>query len=344
MALTSTLVERLSRPAAATIVARFFLPSQEFTPAYLRLGLAELRRRAAEALEALRACEVCPRNCRVDRLEDKFGVCRIGRYAIVASYFPHFGEEDCLRGWNGSGTIFFSGCNLRCVFCQNYEVSQLREGRVAPPERLARMMLALQEKGCHNINFVTPEHVVPQILEALPLAVEMGLRLPIVYNTSSYDSLESLRWMDGIVDIYMPDFKYWSREPSRHYLKAPDYPEVARRIIKEMHRQVGPLRLDEHGLAKRGLIIRHLVMPGALDETRQIMRWIAEELGPDTYVNVMAQYYPAGKVGLDPRYDDINRHIEADEFRDALEAAREAGLTRLDQRVPRRPGRRWAVV
>ncbi len=189
-------------------------------------------------------------------------MCKTGRHATVGSFFAHFGEEDCLRGWRGSGTIFFSMCTLRCAFCQNYDISQQGKGHVVTPEQLAAMMLHLQDIGCHNINFVTPEHVVPQILEALPIAVEHGLRLQIVYNTSSYDSMHSLRLMDGIVDIYMPDFKYWDREMARHYVKAPDYPEVARRVIKEMHRQVGPLKLDEFGLAKRGLIIRHLVMPG----------------------------------------------------------------------------------
>jgi putative pyruvate formate lyase activating enzyme len=277
-------------------------------------------------------------------LQDKWAVCRIGRHAIVASFFAHRGEEDCLRGWRGSGTIFFSGCNLRCVFCQNYEVSQLREGHVTPPEQLAGMMLSLQEQGCHNVNFVTPEHVVPQLLEALPLAVEMGLRLPIVYNTSSYDALESLRLLDGIVDLYMPDFKLWDTEPSRRYLKAPDYPEVARRIIAEMQRQVGPLTLDEHGLAKRGLLVRHLVMPGLLDQTRQIFRWIAAEISVDTYVNVMDQYYPDAKVGPDSRYDEINRRLYPDEFAAALDYARAVGLHRLDVRVPRRPSIRWVAA
>ncbi|MDR7448158.1 MAG: LAGLIDADG family homing endonuclease [Armatimonadota bacterium] len=228
--------------------------------------------------------------------------------------------------------------------CQNYDISQLGEGRVVTPRQLAAMMLHLQDQGCHNLNFVTPEHVVPQILEALPLAVEHGLRLPIVYNTSSYDSMHSLRLLDGIVDIYMPDFKYWTPERARHYLKAPDYPEVARRVITEMHRQVGPLRLDEHGLAKRGLIVRHLVMPGALDDTRAILRWIATTLGPETYVNVMDQYYPAGQVGKNPKYEDINRRLFPAEFAEALRAAREAGLVRLDVRIPRRPWVRWEPV
>ena len=218
--------------------------------------------------------------------------------------------------------------------CQNFDLSQKGEGAVVTPDRLAAMMLELQARGCHNINFVTPEHVVPQILEALQLAIRGGLRLPIVYNTSAYDSPESLRWMDGIVDIYMPDFKLWDSAAAKRYLKAPDYPEAARRVIREMHRQVGPLVMDEHGLAKRGLLIRHLVMPGMLDETRQIMDWIARELSPDTYVNVMAQYYPAGAVSVE-KYPEINRKLRGEEYAEAVRIAREAGLRRLDERRPR---------
>ncbi|MDR7434762.1 MAG: radical SAM protein [Armatimonadota bacterium] len=312
-------------------ISAFTIPSRDFTPAYLHLGARELRRRAEEALSLLESCSVCPRNCRVNRLEDKWAVCKTGRYAVVSSFFPHFGEEDCLRGWNGSGTIFFSWCNLKCVFCQNWSISHLGEGRAVTPEQLARMMVYLQEQGCHNINLVTPEHVVPQILEALPIAVEMGLRLPIVYNTSAYDSLDSLRLLDGIVDIYMPDFKFWDRELARKYLKAPDYPEVAKRVIKEMHRQVGPLVMDEHGLAKRGVLVRHLVMPGGIAGTREIMQFLAKEVSPHTYVNIMDQYYPAGKVS-EKEYSEINRRITRSEYEEALAAAREAGLYRFDTR------------
>ncbi|MBI2468682.1 MAG: radical SAM protein [Candidatus Rokubacteria bacterium] len=218
--------------------------------------------------------------------------------------------------------------------CQNFDVSQKGEGAVVSPERLAAMMLELQARGCHNINFVTPEHVVPHILEALPLAIRGGLRLPIVYNTSAYDSLESLRWMDGIVDVYMPDFKVWDGAVAKRYLKAPDYPEAARAAIREMHRQVGPLVMDEHGLARRGVLVRHLVMPGLLEETRQIMGWLARELSPDTYVNVMAQYYPAGAVSAE-KYPEINRKLCREEHAAAVRVAREAGLWRLDQRRAR---------
>jgi putative pyruvate formate lyase activating enzyme len=305
-------------------------------PAYLDLfESGELKRRAEEAVAALAACRICPRDCGVDRLRDGRMACKVGRRARVSTHFPHFGEEDCLRGWNGSGTIFFSYCNLRCVFCQNWETSQEGEGAELSSRELAGLMLELQERGCHNINFVTPEHVVPQILEGLVLALEAGLRLPIVYNTSAYDSMESLRWMDGVVDIYMPDFKYWSPESAARLLKARDYPEVARRVIREMHRQVGPLTFDEEGLARRGLLIRHLVMPGALDETREILGWIARELGAGTYVNVMDQYRPEGRVLREPdRFAELTRALKQGEFETALDHARRAGLLRLDVRRP----------
>ncbi len=304
----------------------------EFEPAYVRLyESGELAERVERALALLADCCFCPRNCHVDRRTDKFAVCKTGRYAVVSSYFAHLGEENCLRGWNGSGTIFFSWCNLRCVFCQNFDISWQGGGRAVAPEELAAMMLRLQERGCHNINFVTPEHVVPQILEALLLAIERGLRLPLVYNTGAYDSLDSIELMDGVVDIYMPDFKFWDPEAARRYLKAPNYPEAARRAIKAMHQQVGDLVLDENGVARRGVLLRHLVMPGGLAGTREIMRWVARELSPDTYINVMAQYYPAGKVSPQ-QYVEINRPIAGDEFQQALAAARAAGLRRLDSR------------
>lgn len=335
MIIAGTVPEHMDLPRLRTLVANMAAP-RTHQPAYLRLARAELRRRAEAALDLLRSCEVCPRYCRVDRLSDRWSFCKIGRHAVVSSAFPHFGEEDCLRGWGGSGTIFFSMCNLRCAFCQNADISQQKAGRVVTAEALAGVMIGLQDLGCHNINLVTPEHVVPQILEALPLAVERGLRLPLVYNTSAYDAMRSLALLDGIVDIYMPDFKLWDRERSRLYLKAPDYPEVARQTIAEMHRQVGPLQLDAAGLARRGVLIRHLVMPGALDDTRAIMRWIATTLGRESYVNVMAQYRPAAQVGRNPKYAVINRPLGPAEHAAAVRAALDAGLWRLDGR-----GHRW---
>ena len=517
---------------------RFVIPRREFVPAYLKTyEEGRLKEKVEEALSHLGpSCRVCPRLCKgVNRLENAFGVCRVGRYARVASAFPHFGEEDVLRGWRGSGTIFFSWCNLRCVFCvapetmiateegplpireiyergdreldyaggqvrffekplrvftrlgrlacvskafrhpfeghliqiqpyycppllltpnhevfavhpsapdqvrkiradqltrehwllvpkrigwepverlevqgilsqekvrfrkkglpryfyqdvgdfyliqtreihrkiykgwvynleisdpdhsyvasfvavsncQNYEISQLGEGEELTPKELARLMIRLQEMGCHNINFVTPEHVVPQIVEALPYAIEMGLRVPLVYNTSAYDSLESLRVMEGLVDIYMPDFKLWTPERSRKYLLAANYPEVARQAIAEMHRQVGELRVDEDGLAVRGVLVRHLVMPGLLDETREIMRWLAG-LSRDTYVNLMDQYYPAWKAKTDPRYAEINRRVFRREMEEAFRIAREAGLWRFDVRWRMViPGLEWIAI
>jgi putative pyruvate formate lyase activating enzyme len=302
------------------------------TPSYLELGRDELERRAEAAHELLgERCTVCPRLCKVDRRADVKGLCAIGRQAVVASHFPHFGEEDCLRGRRGSGTIFFSGCNLRCVFCQNHDISWEVRGERVTAERLAAMMLELQAIGCHNINWVTPEHVVPQILEALPIAVDRGLRLPTVYNTSAYDSLDSLELMEGVVDIYMPDFKLWTSESARRYLKRADYPDVARTTIKEMHRQVGDLVCDERGLARRGVILRHLMMPGLLEETAAIVRWVADQLGTGCYVNLMAQYYVSGRVGRDGEYLEIARGIHREEYDDALALARDLGL-RLDPR------------
>ena len=315
------------------------LPSadtSQFTPAYVRLWESgELQRRAERALAKLEDCALCPRNCHANRVMGKLCACRTGRYAVVSSYFPHFGEEDCLRGVFGSGTIFFGWCNLRCVFCQNYETSWLGQGNASTPEEIAGMMLELQDRRCHNINLVTPEHVVPQILEALVLAAGRGLRRPLVYNTSAYDSLDSLELMEGVVDIYMPDFKFWDPGAAKRYIKAPNYPEAARRAIREMHRQVGPLVLDGNGIARRGVLLRHLVMPGGIAGTREILQWITAELGPDTYVNLMGQYAPAGRVLEEEKYADIDRRITGSEFREALAMARACGLHRLDGRSAR---------
>jgi len=272
----------------------------------------------------------------VNRLEDRWSACKTGRYAVVSSVFPHFGEEDCLRGWNGSGTIFFGHCNLRCVFCQNFDISQAikpASERGSTPQEIAAMMLWLQAQGCHNINFVTPEHVAPQVVEAISVAAPLGLHVPIVYNTSAYDSLESIALLEDIADIYMPDFKYWSAERSKTYMNAADYPDAARAAIQAMHAQVGSLVIDDEGLARRGVLIRHLVMPGCLDETTHILEWIASTLGRDTYVNLMDQYSPAGKV-TSSRYPEINRRVTSTEFCEARRIADGLGLRRLDVRRP----------
>lgn len=314
---------------------RFLL--EEFQPCYLSLSREELRSRVDQALEELADCHACPRNCGINRMANETKVCNTGRHARVASAFPHFGEEDCLRGWNGSGTIFFCLCNLRCVFCQNWDISQQASGKEMPADEIAEVMLALQARGCHNINFVTPEHVAPQVVEAIAAAIPKGLTLPIVYNTSAYDAVSSLRLMEGLVDIYMPDFKFWRMESSRELAKAKDYPEHARAAIQEMHRQVGPLKFGPDGLARRGVLVRHLVMPGQEDEATSILDWLATEVSPDTYVNVMAQYRPDFQVpdkrdrAGNLRYQGINRPPASKELQHALATAHDAGL-RVDTR------------
>lgn len=305
---------------------------EDYEPAYTRMDGAALRSRAELALRELEDCCACPRNCHVNRLHEEARVCHTGRHAVVSSVFPHFGEEDCLRGWNGSGTIFFGLCNLRCVFCQNWDISQRRSGQLCRADQLADHMLALQDSGCHNINFVTPEHVVPQVAEAIAEAVPRGLHLPIVYNTSAYDAIASLRLLEGLVDIYMPDFKFWHRESARVYAKAKDYPARARAAIREMHRQVGPLRFGRDGVARRGLLVRYLVMPGQLDEAGAIFQWLATALSNDTYVNIMGQYRPAYEVGKNPKYDAINRRPTSEELTHARKLAIEVGLWRFDER------------
>ncbi len=306
----------------------------DIDPVYLATWRAgELDRKVAAAREELRHCLACPRDCGIDRIADERGVCHVGRRAIVASAFPHFGEEDCLRGQRGSGTIFFSYCNLKCVFCQNWDISQAPAGAELDAAAIADIMLRLQEAGCHNINFVTPEHVAPQVVEALALAVPRGLRLPIVYNTSAYDSLASLHLMDGLVDIYMPDFKFWEPATARRLARARDYPEVARAAIAEMHRQVGVLRFDEDGIARRGVLVRHLVMPGQTAEVEAIFSWLATEISVDTYLNVMGQYRPDHRVPGTARYEDIDRRPSRSEMAAAYAAAAQAGLWRFDERA-----------
>lgn len=289
----------------------------------------ELQRRALEARDLLGNCQMCPRRCKVNRLENQKGICKTGRKAMVASYNPHFGEEAPLVGMGGSGTIFFSNCNLLCVFCQNFEISHLGEGVEISEGQLAAIMVSLQKQGCHNINFVTPSHVVPQILGALPTAVEKGLSIPLVYNSSGYDSLETLKLLEGIIDVYMPDFKFWSGENAKRYARAGDYPERAREAIREMHRQVGDLVLDSRGIAERGLLVRHLVMPESLEETGYIMNWLAREISENTYVNVMEQYRPCGQAF---KYPPIDRPLDQAEYKESVGLAKKAGLRRMDER------------
>ncbi|HCS47982.1 MAG TPA: radical SAM protein [Candidatus Aminicenantes bacterium] len=307
---------------------------QAFEAAYVhthRAGLFPERIEKAFALFA--SCTLCPRRCRVNRLNGELGTCRAGCLPEVSSYSPHFGEERPLVGLHGSGTIFLTHCNLRCSFCQNYSLSHLGEGREVSFERMARMMMELQDLGCHNINFVTPTHYVPQILKALPEAIDLGLRVPLVYNSSGYDSVAALKLLDGIFDIYMPDFKFARSGPAEEYCQAADYPEVARSAITEMHRQVGDLVLDERGIARRGLLVRHLVLPEGLAGTDEVVRFLAAEISPNTYVNIMDQYFPCGDIA--PR-SPLGRRITGEEFEEALDKARTAGLTRLDNREKHR--------
>ena len=302
-----------------------------YLPSYAKLhekGL--LKDRAARAVSLLADCRLCPRGCGADRMQGETGFCRTGRRARVASFGPHFGEESPLVGSHGSGTIFFSSCNLLCSFCQNYEISHLRQGKEVSAQDLAGMMLDLQEKGCHNINFVTPSHVVPQILEALVMAVEAGLAIPLVYNTGGYDTVASISLLRDVFDIYMPDFKFWDEEPAEALCSAPDYREAICTAIREMHDQVGDLVMDERGIAWRGLLVRHLVMPGGLAGTGEVMRFLAREISRNTYVNVMDQYRPCYRAA---DQEGINRRITAQEYEEALNAARKAGVTRLDARV-----------
>jgi putative pyruvate formate lyase activating enzyme len=302
----------------------------DFEPAYLELlRRGELAGRAAEAFRRLEACDICPRACRVNRRRGELGVCHTGEGARVSSSGPHYGEEDPLRGQRGSGTIFFSRCNLHCGYCQNYQISQADDGEEAEPGELASIMLQLQAAGCHNINLVSPSHVVPQILAAVLAAAQGGLRLPLVYNTGGYDALPTLKLLDGVVDIYMPDMKYADAAVAERYSEAPDYPEVNRAAVREMHRQVGDLQIDANGLAVRGLLVRHLVLPGDLAGTAGFARFLAGEISRATYVNLMDQYRPAYRAA---DYPELNRRVTRAEYRSAVRRTLEAGLSRLDDR------------
>lgn len=297
-------------------------------PAYIRLHReGRLRERARQAAELLKDCCLCPRRCRVNRRSGNTGVCRTGAKARVAACHAHFGEEAPLVGHSGSGTIFFSSCSLLCSFCQNFEISHLGEGEETEASRLAAMMTRLMRQGCHNVNFVTPTHVVPQILQALCLAADQGLNIPLVYNCGGYEETETLKILDGVIDIYMPDFKFWDNAWSERFCRARDYRERAMAAVLEMHRQVGDLILDESGTAVRGLLVRHLVMPNGIAGTEAVLSFIAGTISADTYVNVMDQYRPCGNATGDPF---INRRITAAEFAAAIRAAGRAGLRRLD--------------
>ena len=291
------------------------------------LESGELQERALEAHRRLAHCGGCAWECGIDRLAGKQGICRTGELARVSNYGPHLGEEQPLRGWRGSGTIFFASCNLRCQFCQNHDISQTQNGYLVEADELAAIMLELQTLGCHNINLVSPSHVVAQLLEALVLAAQAGLRLPIVYNTGGYDSMRSLQLLDGVVDIYMPDMKYASDRIARAYSKIPHYPQINQAAVLEMHRQVGDLQIDQDGLATRGLLVRHLVLPHGLAGTGEIVRFLAEQVSPDTYLNLMDQYRPAFNAR---RFPKLNRRLKNEEYLVAIETAHAAGLHRLD--------------
>lgn len=306
-----------------------------FVPAYARLAESgELARRVEVAWRHLEDCDLCARYCHVNRRAGVEGaVCRTGERARVASWGPHHGEEDPLRGWGGSGTIFFSWCNLRCVFCQNWDISQRPAGRELEPAELADIMLELQADSCHNINFVSPSHVVAQIIAAVAIAAKRGLRLPVVYNTGGYDSFEALQLLDGIVDIYMPDMKYGDSALARKYSKVRDYVAANRQAVKEMHRQVGDLVLDERGIAQRGLLVRHLVLPDNIAGTDDVLEFLAEDVSPSTYVNLMDQYRPCYRAD---EYPELDRGITREEYEAALASARRHGITRLDHVAARR--------
>jgi putative pyruvate formate lyase activating enzyme len=297
-----------------------------YQPAYIRLHeKKELQRRIKALTEILKSCCLCPRACKVNRLKGEKGYCQAGVTAMISSAFPHFGEEPPLVGTHGSGTIFLTHCNLRCVFCQNYAISHQGEGTNISGSELALHMIGLQRQGCHNINFVTPTHYAPQIVAALPRTIELGLSVPLVYNCGGYESLEVIKLLDGIVDIYMPDAKFAREETGASYCNAPDYPRVMREVLLEMHRQVGDLVLDEQGIALRGLLIRHLVMPHGSADTKEIIAFIAGQLSDNSYLNIMDQYRPVYRAS---EYPEIDRRISSREYREAIEIASDAGLHR----------------
>ena len=295
-----------------------------YIPPYIKLNkTGEIKRRIRILNNILRKCELCPRRCQVNRLKGEIGFCRAGERLMVSSVFPHFGEEAPLVGSRGSGTIFLTHCNLQCIFCQNYDISHQGHGEIISSEQLAYYMHTLQERGCHNINFVTPTHYLPQIVSSLPYAIDHGLHIPLVYNCGGYESLESIKLLDGIIDIYMPDVKFADRKAAEKYAQAPDYPEVVKKALKEMHQQVGDFYINKEGIAERGLLIRHLVMPEGLAGTRNLMHFIATEISPHTYVNVMSQFHPEYKA-FD--YPELSRVITHQEYSEAIDSTKKEGL------------------
>ena len=297
-----------------------------FIPSYINLyEKGELDQRIRLLKELLLECRLCPRQCGVNRLNGEVGYCRAGSGLMISSAFPHFGEEPPLVGYHGSGTIFLAHCNLRCIFCQNYDISHLGNGERITSSDMARVMLRLQEMGCHNINFVTPTHYTPQIIGSLTEAIEKGLRLPIVYNCSGYESIEVIQLLEGVVDIYMPDAKYMDQKHSKQFSNAPDYPEVIKKVLKEMHRQVGDLTTNSKGIAERGLLIRHLVMPDGVASSEAVLKFIAEEISVHSYVNIMDQYRPEYQTH---EYPEINRRITHKEYLEAIQWAKRFHLYR----------------
>jgi len=300
----------------------------KFKASYLELlESGELEKRIEKLYQILESCQLCPRKCRVNRLKGQKGVCRTGKNLMVASYHPHFGEEDVLVGSHGSGTIFLSYCSLRCLYCQNYEISHLGIGREYSEVQVAQMMLDLQGRGCHNINFVTPTHFAGQLVKAVKIAAQEGLNLPIVWNCGGYENFEIIKLLEGIVDIYMPDMKYGDNEPGKKYSRPPipDYWDRNREAVKEMHRQVGDLKVDERGIAKRGLLIRHLVLPDDIAKSENILKFIAKEISKNSYVNIMSQYYPSGEAF---KFPELNRPVSEKEFLKVIQIAKKLGLTR----------------
>lgn len=303
-----------------------------FEPSYIGTAAQGLlKEKIATAYNMLKSCVLCPRRCGVNRLAGETGTCKTGKSAWVSSYHPHFGEEDPLVGSRGSGTIFFTHCNLMCLFCQNFDISHQGNGQPVSDDELADIMLALQNQGCHNINFVSPSHVVPQMLSAIEIAANKGLSVPLVFNTGGYDRVATLKLLEGVFNIYMPDFKFWDPRIAENACQAGDYPEIARRSLLEMHRQVGDLQVDAQGIARHGLLIRHLVLPDGLAGTRKIMKFIAQRLSRNSYVNIMSQYRPCGRAD---EVKGLNSTLSTDEYHLAVQAAKEEGITRLDR--PRR--------